>query len=176
MLRLIALVLPISLTISLSLTAQKIEIERRISIDSLPSQMLLFLEKEYPEKRKEKYYQEQNEEGTFYEAKFDFNDFLYSVKFYPDGRLYDTERKIKFAAIPKTLRRRMTQVLEEQLLRSRVVKVQEILEAGKLTGYEVEVKGKSKEHIGYFELTFNAEGRLETLETIEQRPNDFLFF
>lgn len=156
--------------------AQKIEREHRVDQEVLPGRMLEHLKEAYPKKRRVRYYLEENESGTFYEAKFKYEGYLYSVKYYKDGRLFDTEREIKSKAVPTFVRRKMESSLSERLERFKIVRVQEQLQKGKLTGYEVEVKGKSSEHLGYFETHFTEDGSFTDIRTIEQRPNDFLFF
>ncbi len=158
------------------LSAQKVEVEKRVPAKEAPSPMQEFLEEKYPEMRRLKYYEERNESGRFLEAKFCYQKSRYSVKFTPEGQLVDTERKVKFRRIPAEAARRINEQLEAEFQRHKVVKTQEILENGQVVGYELEIKGKRENELGFFEGQFDAAGRQESLRTIEQPPNDFLFF
>ncbi|MCB9297767.1 MAG: hypothetical protein H6559_32255 [Lewinellaceae bacterium] len=158
------------------LSAQKIEVEKRVSPEKAPALMQQFLREKYPEKRRVKYYEERNESGRFFEAKFCFDKLRYSVKFTPEGQLVDTERKVKFRQLPAQLSEQINRQLSEQFQRYKVVKTQEILEGGRVAGYELEIKGKKGGELGYFEGQFDAQGRQQGLRTIEQPPNDYLFF
>lgn len=158
------------------LSAQKIEVEKRVSPEKAPAPMQQFLQEKYPEKRRVKYYEERNESGRFFEAKFCFDKWRYSVKFTPEGQLVDTERKVKFRQLPAQLSEQINRQLNEQFQRFKVVKIQEILEGGRVAGYELEIKGKKGDELGYFEGQFDAQGRQQGLRTIEQPPNDYLFF
>lgn len=158
------------------LPAQKIEIERRVDKEVLPDRMLEYLDRHYEDTRSTRYYLEQTEDGKFYEAKFKYRRSRYSVKFRIDGSLYDVERQLKYKELPGAARDQIEKALSDKLQRWRIVKVQERLEKGQVMGYEIEIKGKSSDHLGYFEAQFDREGKLQDLQTIEQRPNDFLFF
>lgn len=158
------------------LPAQKIEIERRVDKEVLPDRMLEYLDRHYEDTRRNRYYLEQTEDGKFYEAKFKYRGARYSVKFRIDGSLYDVERQVKYKELPEPAKANIEKALSERLRRWRIVKVQERLEEEQVTGYEIEVKGKSADHLGYFEVQFDRRGELQDLQTVEQRPNDFLFF
>lgn len=158
------------------ISAQKIEVEKRVSQEKAPAPMQQFLHDKYPGKRRVKYYEERNESGRFFEAKFCFDKLRYSVKFTPEGELVDTERKVKFRQLPANLSEQINKQLSEQFQRYKVVKTQEMLEDGRVVGYELEVKGKKGGELGYFEGQFDARGRQQGLRAIEQPPNDFLFF
>ncbi len=142
----------------------------------MPIEAMEFLNERFPVREKEKFYEEQNEEGRFYEAKFCVEKHLYSVKFKTTGELYDIERKIKFQEAPAIVRLKIEQQLDEQFKRHKIVKAQEKLEQRKVVGYEIEIKGKTEERLGYFEAQFDAKGQQESIRPIEERPNDFLFF
>ncbi|MCB0561592.1 MAG: hypothetical protein H6573_27355 [Lewinellaceae bacterium] len=158
------------------LFAQKIEVEKRISPEEAPALIHQFLEREYSEKSKVKFYEEQNESGRFFEAKFCFQKARYSVKFNPEGQLVDTERQIRYKEIPAEAAGQIEKQLKGQFQRHKVVRTQEVLENGQAVGYELEIKGKREVELGYFEGQFDSEGRQQSLRTIEQPPNDFLFF
>jgi hypothetical protein len=156
--------------------AQKFEIERRVSAKDIPAGIPELLEERFPERRRVKYYKEQSDQGLFFEAKFCLEKSLFSVKFFPDGSLKNIERKIPFKAIPADIAANMQEGLEGYFLRSRIVKVQEQLENSLVVGYEMEIKGKSKDHLGLFEAYFDSSGNLKNIRTIENPPNDFMFF
>lgn len=158
------------------LPAQKAEIEKRLPSEKAPVPMQQFLQEQYPEKRRVKYYEERNESGRFFEAKFCFEKARYSVKFTPEGELVDTERRIPYSNISAAVSGEMEKQFHAQFQRHKVVKVQEMLKNGQVTGYELEIRGKRKGKPGYFECQFDAEGRQKNIRPIEQRPNEFLFF
>lgn len=150
--------------------------EKRVSSKEAPAPMLQFLREKYSDMRRLKYYEERNESGRFFEAKFCYRKSRYSVKFTPEGQLVDTERKIKYRNVPADVARQISQQLDAEFQRFKVVKTQEILKNEQAVGYELEIKGKRDNELGFFEGQFDAKGRQESLRTIEQQPNDFLFF
>lgn len=158
------------------LLAQKIEVEKRVSSEEAPAPMLQFLREKYPEMRRLKYYEERNESGRFFEAKFCFEKFRYSVKFTPEGELVDTERQIPYKTIPAEVARQVEQQLSTQFQRYKVTKTQEVLKSGRAIGYELEIRGKRESELGLFEGQFDTSGKLQSLRTIERPPNDFIFF
>ena len=158
------------------LSAQKIEVEKRVAPSLVPMLMQQFLEKEYPGLRKLKYYEERNESGRYFEAKFCFERLRYSVKFTPEGELVDTESQIPYNTLPEEVARLVEQQLSAQFQRYKVTKTQEVLKNGRVSGYELEISGKRERELGLFEGQFDASGTLQSLRTIEQPPNNFIFF
>jgi hypothetical protein len=158
------------------LFAQKVEVERRIKANALPDQVLEFLQKKYPDKRRIKHYEEYNEKGRFYESKFCYEEKRYSVKFDSSGQLYDIERAVKFKSLPASISQQIESHLSDHFQRYRVVKVQEQLVDGQVAGYELEAKGKASGRLGYFEFQFDTRGNQKSVRAVEKPDNDFFFF
>lgn len=159
-----------------SLTAQKIEVERPVSPAQLPDSVFTFLDLRFSGRQRVNYYLERNETGLFYEVKFLLNRRRYSVKFTNAGRHVDTERIMSRRQLPEALGDAINRQLGQRLSRFRILKIQEQLKEGKVQGYELELRGKSKNHFGRFEAHFTTEGHFLDLRTMEEPPNDFLFF
>lgn len=156
--------------------AQKIEVERRISVEEMPAEAMTWLELHFPDRDRERYYEEKSDAGRTIEAKFRHRDRRYSIEFFTDGRWKETEREIAFGDLPFPVREVIDRQLEDFFRRYRVVRAQEQLTGGAVTGYELEIKGKSADHLGYFEGQFDAAGAQRRIRTVEKRPNEFLFF
>ncbi|MCB9303585.1 MAG: hypothetical protein H6566_23350 [Lewinellaceae bacterium] len=157
-------------------SAQKIELERRVPETAIPGLLLESLKDSYKGFKRMRYYEERNEEGRFFEAKFCFQKYRYSVKFDTLGQLVDVERRIPFKSIPEDISARIRQDLGRYFQRYTIRKVQERLVNGKMIGYELELQGKSPEHLGYFEAQYDFLGKRERIRTLERTPNDFIFF
>lgn len=156
--------------------AQKIELEGRVPEKAIPSLMLENLKGSYDGFKRMRFYEERNEEGRFFEAKFCFQKSRYSVKFDTLGQLVDVERRIRFRDIPDNIAARIKQDLGQYFQHYTVRKLQERLLNGQVIGYEMELQGKSASHLGYFEAQYSPQGERERIRTMEQTPNDFIFF
>ena len=157
-------------------SAQKIEIEKRISADEMPVEAMTWLEMRFPDRDRSRYYEEMSDAGRTVEAKFRHQAGRYSVEFFTDGRWKETEREVPFEDLPPAVREAINRQLEDFFRRHRVIRAQEQLTEGTVTGYELEIKGKSADHLGYFEGQFDAAGEQRRIRTVEKRPNEFLFF
>lgn len=157
-------------------SAQKVELEQRVPETKLPAGMLEMLSENYPGHKRMRYYEEQNEDGRFFEAKFCYRQSHYSVKFDTLGGLVDVERKIRFRDIPPETAGRIRESLQEYFQRYTIRKVQERLDGEQVIGYELELQGKSARTLGYFEAQYDARGENERVRTVDRKPNDFIFF
>ncbi len=157
-------------------SAQKVELEQRVPETKLPAGMLEMLSEKYPEYKRMRYYEERNEQGRFFEAKFCFRKSRYSVKFDTLGQLVDVERRIRFRELPVETARLIRQDLGQYFQRYTIRDLQERLVNGEVIGYEMELQGKSSDHLGYFEAQYMRNGERERIRTMEQEPNDFIFF
>jgi len=163
--------------------AQKYEQESRIKTRQLPLAISSYLDRHYPERSKVRHYEEysrDDENGVlilFYESKFDLGSHRYSVKFDSSGSLYDIERLVPARRLPNLVRQQIEEDLSVYFQKYRISKIQEILEPnGSVLGYELVVKGKRNQDIGYFELKYNAEARRRSVISIQERLNPFFFF
>lgn len=163
--------------------AQKYEQESRIEADRLPSAVLSYLDQHYPGRAKVRHYEEYSKRDTgaalqrFYESKFDADGFRYSVKFDSSGTLYDIERLVVFRRLPPTIRQQIKEDLSRYFRKHRVKKIQEQLdETGEVLGYELVVRGKHDQDIGYFELQYDEAARRISAISIQDALNPFFFF
>ncbi|MCB0568889.1 MAG: hypothetical protein KDC66_03960 [Phaeodactylibacter sp.] len=156
--------------------AQKIEQERRVVKEKVSLSIRKALEKDYSGHKRMRYYEERNETGRFFEAKFCYQRSRYSVKYDTLGHLVEVERKIRLRQIPAPAYGKISEYFQEHFQRYSVRKVQERLYRGNLIGYEAELQGKTAEGMGYFEVQFDTSGQLERIRPIIQTPQDFIFF
>lgn len=113
----------------------------------------------------------------YFESKFKSAGYRYSVKFDSLGQLYDVERIIKSDQLPSPARHSIHEDLGASFQHFRIEKIQErYLPTGSLAGYELEVRGKRGEVVGYFELQYGPGGQRLSLEPVEQDSNPFFFF
>ena len=163
--------------------AQKYEQESRIKAERLPSAALFYLDQHYPGRTKVRYYEEYSKRDAgaalqrFYESKFDEDGFRYSVKFDSTGTLYDIERIVVFQQLPPSILEPIEEDLSRYFRKYRVKKVQELLdETGEVIGYELVVRGKHGQDIGYFELQYDEAARRTSVIPIQDALNPFFFF
>jgi len=163
--------------------AQKYEQESRIKTELLPSAIIAYLDQHYPERSKLRHYEEyskREEEDKlqrFYESKFNSGGYRYSVKFDSSGQLYDTERIVAVRHLPEPILRQIKEDLSLYFQRHRIKKVQEIIDkAGKVVGYELVLRGRRNQDVGYFELQYDATAQRVSATPIQEALNPFFFF
>ncbi len=162
--------------LSISMTrAQKVEIEKGIPREQFPESALEYIEERFELLKRIKFYRELANDSTTYEAKFLWQDYWYSVKFYPNGNLLDIEKKIKFRSAPKALREKIAERWQRDFKKFKVIKCQEQKSAAGLR-YEIEVKGKGEKEAAYYEYLFDADGTFVSRSKIILRPRDMTLY
>ena len=122
-----------------------------------------------------KYYQEFAVDTMTYEAKFRWRDYLYSVKFYPDGALFDIEKKVNFHSLPEEVQAKIKEKWQQDFKKFRVSKCQEQTSDAGLR-YEIEMKGKKQGDTAFYEYLFEADGAFVKRSKIFLRPNDVTLY
>ncbi len=180
------------LTASLNCFAQlKYEKESRLKVDQVPKNALQFVESLEPTK-KVKWYFEENLSGNSIEAKFDKNEFMYSVEFDSLGNLEDIEILKPWEAIDVHTRNAIETYLKKQFNKYKIRKVQfqltgkpkdlaQVVKANLYYSdipytlkYELIVKGNKNKDISLYELLFDDEGENLKLSKILLRNTDNL--
>ena len=157
-------------------TAQKFEMERRISKKKFPTASLNYLQEHFPEVEKIKYFLEKNRDDIIhFEAKFRYQDEYYSVEFYENGNLQDVEKKIVFGAIEQNIQSFIRNQWAADFKRYAIVKCQEQKALDKLR-YEIEVKGKNRYGTAYYEYLFESDGSFVRREMIILTPDDMVLY
>ena len=153
---------------------EKMEREFKIKQEQAPAIAKKYIDEVF--KGKVKWYQEYNENGMYYEAKFRKNKKRFSVKFDSTGILYDVEELFKFKSTDFSGKSSIETFLENKFQRWKVTKAQyqwigdpavlrkylleEIAPVSISPNFELVVRGKNKGDIGYFEFIFNESGQL----------------
>lgn len=153
---------------------EKMEREFKIKQEQAPAIAKTYIDEVF--KGKVKWYQEYNENGIYYEAKFRKNKKRFSVKFDSTGILYDVEELFKFKSTDFSGKSSIENFLENKFQRWKVTKAQyqwtgdpavlrkylleEIAPVSISPNFELVVRGKNKGDIGYFEFIFNESGQL----------------
>ena len=154
--------------------AQKIEKEKKISENQFPENARQYLKQNYPEKLKVKYYLEKSKSNTYYECKFFCKGSHYSIKFYEDGTLYDTEKVINQQEIAQDTWSKIKSTFDEDFKRWKIYKIQ--MRWYKQTiEYEIMVEGKLKNRIQPFEYNFSDDGKVLQKQLIDSRISNIMF-
>lgn len=176
---------------TLSQGQTKYEREYRIRHDEVPEIAHQFIRADIINCRL-KWYYEENLEGNSIEAKFKLNRQKYSVEFDTAGKLQDIEIEYDFEEVPQEIKSRITKKLQSEYEKHAIRKIQfqysgaiasmpEFLQseypAEEFTlKYELVAKGKKEGDWNLYELTFDADGKLEDISRIILRNSDNLEF
>ena len=169
-------------TVSGHLFAQeKFEKERRIKRDEVPVKALRFIDS-LRVHAKIKWYEEEGLTGKTIEAKFKQNRTKYSIEFDPLGTLEDLEIEVNWARLDVSLKNAITNQLNQQCSKHKIVKVQEqftgeehhlftLLSSGIKSeelkvNYEIVVSCHDDQGVHLFEYVFNEEGIILTKHKI----------
>jgi len=156
--------------------AQKVEREKRISLEKFPSASLNMLNSEFTGRTHQKFYLESGSSGTTFEAKFRHEQRKYSVKFSENGQWLDTEKEMREEELVMEVRNNILFNLKSgfNFDEFRMVRIQEQL-SGEGLRYEIEIKGKSRGKTELYEFLFDAEGKYINHEVIliESYTNEF---
>tara|TARA_B100001167_G_C16774815_1_gene310727 strand:- start:16538 stop:17062 length:525 start_codon:yes stop_codon:yes gene_type:complete len=169
------------------LLAQEVkqEQEQRVVVDQMPSEALRYLKTLTGNKKRIKYYREQDGESRSYEAKFKLRGSKYSVEFDQNGKLEDIEIIQDEREMGAALAR-VTNYLETQFERHRIEKIQAHYEPkptfnavtpGVPDAWELIVATKNTENkLERFEMTFDAAGKYLNSRKVVRRSYEFLLF
>lgn len=160
---------------SLAVNAQKIEKEKKIRRAKFPEKALDYLNQHFDKFDAAKFYHERTEDSTFFESKFKYQGDLYSVKFNPDGSLYDIEKLISADNIPDAVMEKIKTRFDNDFKRWKIQKIQQRQFRGNIE-YEIVIEGKLAKQIEAFEFHFSKSGDFLNKQKIEGRFTDILFF
>jgi hypothetical protein len=179
------LVLPFLMT----LAQEKVEREWRVKTGEVPSPALLWFKDAYDLRGKVRWYREENESGTFYEAKLRHRGQRHSVKFTDQGAVYDVEIEVHIEALNEAVGKRLLAVLDSLSPAHRILKLQEqwtgeadnlkdLIDEKEQEGltlrYEMEVFFRNGDSEGYHELLFSKDGSLYVKRPMRVNTTDHL--
>ncbi|HSZ71961.1 MAG TPA: hypothetical protein VK750_04750 [Cytophagaceae bacterium] len=148
--------------------------EKKIKKEHVPEKIRLYLQREYKDAKKIKYYIESDEDTTFYEVELIQNKEKISLSFLKDGTLYEIEKKIQFKDLPLPTQSNIETYLSKSYSKYNITDVQFVNPHLK-TEYELNVKTKSESGTKFYEMFFNAEGQLLHAEEKTINPIPTLF-
>jgi len=183
----------LSLLSTLSLIGQEVktEIETRIKGDQIPQNSLNWVETTFPERKRLKWYSENNNNKMTFEAKFKYSGSRYSVEFDKEGSIEDVEVNVKLkdiqedisGAISKTLNNfekyRIVKIQEQWTAKSSDLLQKALIEQNKSLAtirYEIEFRAIIEGIDGFWEGLFDTKGALLQRSRIALRPTDNLDF
>lgn len=168
---------------------QKFEKEYRLKTAEVPLLARQFVDSLNFDRRV-KWYMELSQNGTSVEAKGRRDGKRYSVEFDTTGKIQDVEIEVPFGAIPDEVQSRMTQQLQGEFDRYKILKMQEQFTGTRnelltyltkpqgtpapTTRYEAIVKGSKNGEMIEFEFTFSSRGEIEKKATVVFRNTDNL--
>jgi len=155
--------------------AQKYEMERRVDPADFSPAAHRYLQENFQEGKKIRYYREVSQQGESFEAKFRWKGQRYSVEFGAEGDLQDVEREVPYRSLPDNVRRQIEMRWEEDFRKHRVDRTQE-QQVGARLRYELIVRGKESGGVSYFEYLFEDDGAFVDRQRIVLPPNDIIFY
>jgi hypothetical protein len=159
------------------LSAQKIEVEKRVPEQEFPAVAIEWLGGHFDGRKCKRYYLESDGDTTNFEAKFKWQGECYSVEFFKNGSLKDIEKQVDFKTIPATAQAKINERFRQDFKKSKVKKVQEQTLPGQAGHrYEIEVKGKNSDGTAYFEYLFEEDGKLLKSRKILLPPNNITLY
>jgi len=164
----------ILLIFTISLHAQKVEIEKRIDSASFPDKSHEFLKAGFPGMSGAKYYIETNKQGMTFEAKFESDGADYSVEFSSNGEWLDTEMTIPHTDLENSIFENINKSLKHRFDRFTLKKIQHQLSPAGIR-YEITVKGRMKGKGELYEFLFDSMGCYldDQIIEIETYTNEF---
>ena len=170
------ILLVLSIILSLPLMAQvKYEKEIRVSDKDVPKEALGLVEQLMPG-QKVKWYKEFGKDKTSFEAKTKKDGKAYSIEFSEQGGFEDLEERVRFEALPETVKTAIRLVLDDTFAKYSIEKVQiqysgsadeltlHFLQGTKsgslVVRYEVIVAAKEDGQFNEFEWLFDAAGSI----------------
>lgn len=159
------------------LFGQKIEIEKKVSPEEFPAAALEYLNERYPDRGRTRHFLESGSDSTNFEAKFKWQGHCFSIEFFQDGKLKDSEREVKFAALPADLQQQVAARFQRDFKKFKVKKVQEqTLPGSSEPNYEIVVKGKAPDGRAFFEYLFAADGSVVLSQKIILPSNNITLY
>lgn len=165
----------------------KFESETRVSLSEVPSPAVSYMSsigKAY----KVRWYREESQLGTTFEAKTRIEDFWYSIEFDSSGLFLDIEKTVHLQDLDQDLVRTIQDGFNTLFRRHRILKVQQqflisdtsfqaFLQAGMdYQHLECIVRGEQKGEIGNYEILLTRDGRVKEVLEDDDRPSDNMEF
>lgn len=149
------------------LFSQKVEVEKKIRRDDFPSNSLQWLEKTFPQLRKDRYFKEYGADTINYEAKFCWNREKYSVEFLKDGSLKDIEKQISFSSVSPESKKNIEEQLDRDFIKWKISRCQEQRVPDRPDKrFEIEIKGSDATGAVMYEYLFDEQGSLVNRQKI----------
>ena len=147
--------------------------EHRISTKKVPKKIQAFVQTNYSEAGRIKYYQDIEHDTLFIECEFKLGDDQYALQFLHDS-LFEVEIYIPFKEIPASV---SGQIETELSNRFKKYKIQECFEVNPSTHlqYEINIKGTGKQTNGFYELFFDRTGQFILIREIIFKPITTVF-
>ncbi|MGN6645421.1 MAG: hypothetical protein ACTHJT_02725 [Cytophaga sp.] len=155
----------------LSLVAQN---DKNISVRKIPSPVVAYLAKQYPSYKKVSYVIENDADTICYEAEFKYMGEKYSVLFDTLGNVIETEIEVSFDNLKDSVKEKIIDKLQTDFLTHKIIKTQEVEYRNALL-YELEIKGRKKKDVEFYEYYFERSGVFIKEELIELKPIPSLF-
>lgn len=160
---------------SVVFSQEKYEREYRISVDSVPENAKLFIEK-FQFDKTVKWFAEESQDGKTIEAKSWLNDYKYSVEFTKKGNLIDVEKEVEIEELSKAIQQKINTALTNKYDKFKIKKLQ-IQYTGSeenvfqkvlnnvdvntvLVQYEIVVKAKKENESKRYELLVDKNGAI----------------
>jgi hypothetical protein len=170
---------------------EKYEHERRIKADQVPISAVQFV-KSVSEGKKVKWFEETSQAGTSIEAKFKIEGYRYSIEFSTAGEIQDLEIEVSKDDVSQIIFEKIEYGLDSLFTKFKIQKIQihyngseekllkvkqgESVPSELNTGFELVIRGKSKEGVEMYEVFFDAEGSLIRKSIIILNPTDNLVY
>tara|TARA_R110002012_G_scaffold139590_5_gene296988 strand:- start:931 stop:1497 length:567 start_codon:yes stop_codon:yes gene_type:complete len=168
----------------------KIEIEKRISQDSVPNKAKIYISEQFKASNIKWFFEKTNARSS-YEAKFCELNKRFSVEFSIDGTLEDIEVLIKFKKLAPETKKIITTLLNSKFTNYRVLKTQfqqsdydktklelflKTKTLSELDLLELIVLGKTENSKNRYEILINSKGEVLSMLQLKEQSQTFLQF
>lgn len=152
--------------ISLTATVFGQDRDKRIEHNKVPPQITTYIDKNYEENLKTKFYQERKSGISTIEADFSFQNRKYILSFSNQGDFLVEEIELDFKSLPDSIQKKIESYLTEKYPSFKILKSQEVNPNTGRSVFEIEVR-----HSGnYYEIYFDKNGNFTKNDELIFKP------
>ncbi len=143
-----------------------------VSVKEIPANAFKYLQTNYPEARKVKYFMEMDEAGRArYEVKLKYKGDKFDLTFDSSGGIVEVEKEIDCATIEDAAHHKIIGYFNSNFTRYHIYKCEEVASGGK-NFFEIKLRGKRPDGEHFFEAFFTRTGDFKeiTKEEVASLP------
>lgn len=138
-----------------------------VSVNEIPVNILKYLQINYPEERKAKYFREKDEAGkTRYEVKLKYKGDKFDLTFDSSGGIIEVEKEVDCATIEDAVRHKIIGYFNTNFTRYHIYKCEEVASGGE-NFFEIKLRGERPDGEYFFEAFFTRAGDFKEINKEE---------